>query len=56
MVVGIFADDDAIVRLVGALLLEQKDEAALPRARDLTLETIAPLGDGPLVSRPAVAR
>lgn len=31
--VGIFQSDDAIVRLVGALLLEQNDEWAVQRAR-----------------------
>ena len=38
-VVGIFPDDDAIVRLVGALLLEHDDEWAVERARYMTLET-----------------
>src|SRR4029079_6841320 len=42
-VVGIFTTDDAIVRLVGAILLEQNDEWAVQRARYMTLETIAPL-------------
>ncbi len=55
-VVGIFPNDDAIVRLVGALLLQQNDEWAVQRARYMTLETIAPLSDDPLVSLPAVAR
>jgi len=40
-VVGIFPNDDAIVRLVGALLLEQNDEWAVQRSRCMTLETIA---------------
>ena len=55
-VVGIFPNDDAIVRLVGALLLEQNDEWAFQRARYMTLETISQMSDDPLVSLPAVAR
>ena len=54
-VVGIFPNEDAIIRLVGALLLEQNDEWAVQRARYMTLETIAPLSDDPLVSLSAVA-
>jgi len=41
-VVGIFPNEDAIVRLIGAILLEQNDEWAVQRARHVTLETIAP--------------
>jgi len=53
-VVGIFPNEAAIYRLVGALLLEQNDEWALQR-RYMTLETLADLGDNPNVSLPAVA-
>ena len=54
-VVGIFPNEEAITRLIGAILLEQNDEWAVQRARYMTLETIAPLGDDPIVSLPAVA-
>jgi putative transposase len=54
-VVGIFPNEAAITRLVGAILLEQNDEWAVQRARYMTLETIAPLGDDPTVLLPAVA-
>jgi transposase-like protein len=54
-VVGIFPNEAAIVRLVGAILLEQNDEWAVQRARYMTLETIAPMSDDPVVGLPAVA-
>ncbi|VIO69886.1 hypothetical protein CI41S_21330 [Bradyrhizobium ivorense] len=44
-VVGIFLNEDAIVRLIGAILLEQNDEWAVQRDHYMTLETIAPLSD-----------
>ena len=54
-VVGIFPNEAAITRLVGAILLEQNDEWTVQRARYMTLETIAPLSDNAIVSLPAVA-
>jgi hypothetical protein len=45
----------AITRLIGALLLEQNDEWVVQRARYMTSETIAPLGDDLAVSMPALA-
>ena len=53
-VVGIFPNDDALVRLVGAILLEQNDEWAAQRARYMTLETMATLSDDAIVGVPAM--
>jgi len=54
-VVGIFPNEAAVTRLIGAVLLEQNDEWAVQRARYLSLETIAPLSDDPTGSLPLLA-
>ena len=54
-VVGIFPNEAAITRLVGALLLEQSDEWATQRSRYMTLETIGAVSNTPSVSLPAAA-
>jgi transposase-like protein len=53
-VVGIFPNEAAVVRLVGAILLEQSDEWATQRARYMTLETIGAASDTAPVSLSAV--
>jgi putative transposase len=52
-VVGIFPNEPAITRLVGAPLLEQNDEWQLQR-RYLPLEGLQSLADNPLARLPAV--
>lgn len=54
-VVGIFPNEAAITRLVGAILLEQNDEWAVQRARFITLESISRVSDDAPISLPAMA-
>lgn len=53
-VVGIFPNEAAIRRLVGAVLLEQNDEWSVQRARYMPRDTMAELLDHP-VSLPVMA-
>ena len=53
-VIGIFPITAAVIRLVGALMLEQNDEWSVSR-RYMTLETIGALSDNPRISLPALA-
>ena len=53
--VGILPYGDANVRLIGTLLREQNDQWAVQRCRYMTLETIVPMSDDPLIGLPAAS-
>jgi transposase-like protein len=53
-VVGIFPNEAAVIRLVGAIMLEQSDEWATQRARYMTLEAISAVSDTATVRLSAV--
>ncbi len=55
-VVGIFPNEAVIRRFVGAILMERPEEWTVQRARYMTLETLAPVCDGPAINLPATQR
>ena len=54
-VAGIFPNDDAVVRLFGALLPEENDKWAVQPSRYLSLGITAAMSDDLLISLSAVA-
>ena len=54
-VIAIFPNEGSIVRLVGAMLLEQNDEWAASRARYMSLEKLAAISDDPQAGRKRIA-
>lgn len=52
-VIDIFPNDRTIIGFLGALMHEQSDEWVVAR-RYITLETLNPMSDDPMISLPAV--
>jgi hypothetical protein len=53
--VGIFANEYAIVRLIGAICSSKTMNGPSSALGYMALETIAPLSDDPTISLPAIA-
>jgi hypothetical protein len=52
-VLTIFPNEDAVIRLVGPIKLEQNCEMGSAARRSVSLETTAPIGDDTAVGLPA---
>jgi putative transposase len=51
---GIFPNEEAITRFIGARLLEQNDEWTVQRGHYMNPGSIAPLSNDPIVGLPAI--
>jgi hypothetical protein len=54
-VIGILPHEEAVLRPVGAILLEQNNGWSIQRGPYMTRETITTLNDKPIVGLPTVA-
>ena len=51
-VVGIFPNEAAIVRLIGAIVLEQNDEWTVQRQKYMNLEKLSPMSENDIIKLP----